>query len=68
MPVVIVVVLLFPSFVVDGPPIGYQLAESEAVDGSYISWRKHIIDSAEIAGFELTGSDDLLMADIDRDG
>ena len=68
MPVVIVVVLLFPSFVVAGPPIGYQLAESEAVDGSYISWRKHIIDSAEIAGFELTGSDDLLMADIDRDG
>ena len=47
MPVVIVVVLLFPSFVVAGPPISHQLTELEAADGSYISWRKNIIDSAQ---------------------
>ena len=48
---------MLPSSVVAWPPIGHQLTESEAADGSYISWCEHIIDSTEIAGFELTGSD-----------
>lgn len=41
---------------------------ARAADGSYISWREHIIDDPEIAGFALSGSDGLVMGDIDRDG
>ncbi len=45
-----------------------SLTRARAVDGSYISWREHIIDDPEIAGFALSGSDGLVMGDIDGDG
>lgn len=48
--------------------IGESNTRARAADGSYISWREHIIDDPEIAGFALSGSDGLVMGDIDRDG
>jgi len=48
--------------------VGDTLTQATAVDGTYISWREHIIDDPVIAGFLLSGSDGLVMADIDNDG
>ncbi|GJM13224.1 MAG: hypothetical protein DHS20C12_16270 [Pseudohongiella sp.] len=48
--------------------ISESMSSARADDGSYISWREHIIDDPEIAGFALSGSDGLVMGDIDRDG
>lgn len=41
---------------------------AQSNDGYYISWREHIIDDPAIAGFALSGSDGLVMGDIDNDG
>ena len=49
-------------------PVGDTLTTARAPDGTYISWREHIIDEPASAGFALSGSDALVMADIDNDG
>lgn len=48
--------------------ISESLSSAQSSDGHYISWQEHIIDDPEIAGFALSGSDGLVMGDIDRDG
>ena len=49
-------------------PVGDTLTRARAATGEYISWREHIIDAARAAGVPFSGSDGLVMGDIDRDG
>ena len=45
------------------------LTRARAQNGSYISWREHLIDDEGInGGVPIRGGDGLAMADIDRDG
>lgn len=49
-------------------PVGKTLATARAADGTYISWREHIVDDFATGGVAIAGSDGLEMADLDLDG
>ena len=44
------------------------LTQARAADGSYISWREHLIDDEALGGLPLRGGDGLAAADLDGDG
>ncbi len=50
------------------PPVGETPSKARSVDGSYISWKEHLIDDPVISGVPFNGSDGLVMADLDLDG
>ncbi|MCB1670658.1 MAG: VCBS repeat-containing protein [Gammaproteobacteria bacterium] len=49
-------------------PVAEQPSNARSADGNFIRWREHIIDDPALAGFLLSGSDGLVMEDLDRDG
>jgi len=55
-----------------GPALAQTFADTptqaRAADGSYISWREHLIDDEALGGLELRGGDGLAAADLDSDG
>ena len=49
-------------------PVGERVTQAKSADGDYIHWQEHVIDDATMGVSDLTGSDGLIMVDLDRDG
>ncbi|NKB97162.1 MAG: serine hydrolase [Pseudomonadales bacterium] len=49
-------------------PLSARQSLAQSADGHYISWREHVIDDPSLGVTDLSGSDGLVLADLDRDG
>ena len=49
-------------------PVGDTPTGARTPDGLYISWREHLIDDPASSGVPFSGSDGLVMGDLDGDG
>jgi hypothetical protein len=67
-PVIVFVLLITTPLIFAQEPVGSSYSKAKSEDGYFISWKEHIIDDPTIAGFNLNGSDGLVMGDIDGDG
>ena len=52
----------------DNPPVASRFTDAKAANGQYISWIEHRIDDVDIGGVAISGSDGLIMGDLDMDG
>lgn len=44
------------------------MTSAKSAEGEYVSWEEHIIDDIEIGKVNISGSDGLVVADLDKDG
>lgn len=51
-----------PLLIADAP------TSAKAKNGQYIYWKEYLIDDVSITGVEISGSDGLVLADLDKDG
>ena len=49
-------------------PVGDTPTSAQTADGQFISWHEHLIDDPIESGVAFSGSDGLVMADLDGDG
>lgn len=63
-----IAMLLFGSIFLSNCSQKQSERKEETEQTSYISWKEHLIDDPEIGGVEISGSDGLVMADLDKDG